>query len=248
MGRDRRLHRDYGADPLRGWGPGLGAREDRRRLKRPLRTTPYRRTRPSLLVHQTVRSRSRTRGASSTPQNSRNSSCAWAAAILEGAASRPVPSAVVACGGDKDTPLAVRWDAPRSAIAAAAALCGDAGASDDAAQSAARVLAAKIVSSQNELAAGDADAPPPIDALSRRASLGGPGAAVAARAFVEALANGSRDASRCFGPGGPVLAALRSACARSISEGASALAAKRASRGGDVVRRRGAVLRRLGGF
>ena len=60
---------------------------------------------------------------------------------------------VVACHrGEKDTPLAVRWDsAPRSVIAAAAALCGDAGASDDAAQSAARVLASKIVSSQNEL-------------------------------------------------------------------------------------------------
>ena len=135
---------------------------------------------------------------------------------------------VVAChGGEKDTPLAVRWDsAPRSVIAAAAALCGDAGASDDAAQSAARVLASKIASSQNELARpGDADAPAPIDALSRRASIGGPGAAVAARAFVEALANGSRDASRCFlGPAGPFSRGA-SECVRKVDiDGASALA------------------------
>ena len=44
--------------------------------------TPYRRTRPSLLAHQMVRWRSRTRGAGSTLQNSRNLWCAWGGAIL----------------------------------------------------------------------------------------------------------------------------------------------------------------------
>jgi len=138
--------------------------------------------------------------------------------------------AVAHAGAEPDTPLAVRWDAaPRSVVAAAAALCGDAGASA-AAKAAARVLAAHITTASDELARpSDADAPAALDALARRAGLGGPGAAEAARAFVEALASGgttANDAAQAFlGPSGPFSGARAAEAARRVElDGTAALA------------------------